>query len=134
GWRARGARRGNGWNGGRLAWRARAIAWAATLAAVTFTAGCAGLGTSAPGGQDRATAVAAPVATAATGSPGQAAAARTPASPHPGKPTATPARPSASRSPTVPAAGEPPQSAGARQPAPRQAGRDQPDRGHGTGT
>ena len=127
GWRARGARRGNGGNGDRLAGRARAIAWAATLAAVTFTAGCAGLGTSAPGGQDRATAVATPVATAATasGSLGPTTAAGKPASPHPATATATLARPSATRSPTVPAAAEPPSSAVAGQPAGDQPAGDQ---------
>jgi hypothetical protein len=116
---------GDGGDGSRRPWRARAIACTAALAAVTFTAGCAGLGTSAPGGQDRATALATSVATAATGSPGQATAARTPASPHPGKATATPARPSASLSPTVPAAAEPPHSAVAGRPAGRQPAGDQ---------
>ena len=125
GWHAGRGRRGDGRNGGRRPWRARAIACTAALAAVTFTAGCAGLGTSAPGGQDPATAVATPVATAAAGWPGLAAAARTPASPHPGKATATPARPSASRSPTVPAAAEPPHSAVAGQPAGDQPAGDQ---------
>ena len=94
------------------------MAYAAAVAAVTFTAGCAGLGPSAAGGQHPA----ATVATAGTGSgsPGPAAAARTTTtrpSPRPGKAKPTLARPSATRSPTDPAATEPPPSAVAGQPA-----------------
>jgi hypothetical protein len=129
GWHAGRGRRGNGRSGSRWAWQARAIAWAATLAAVTFTAGCAGLGPSAPGGQDRATAAATQAATAAAGNgsagPAAARTASKPASPHPGVATATPARPSATLSPTVPAAAEPPSSAVAGQPAGGQPAGDQ---------
>ncbi|MGH3297921.1 MAG: thaumatin family protein [Trebonia sp.] len=122
-----------GWHAGRgsstgrpRAWRARAIACAAALTAVTFTAGCAALGTSAATGADPVTAVA--TATTGNGSPGPMAAARTAAtrpSPHPGKAKATLARPAATRSPTVPAAAEPPSSAVAGQPAGGQPAGDQ---------
>jgi hypothetical protein len=94
------------------------MAYAAAVAAVTFTAGCAGLGTSAAGGQHPA----ATVATAGTGSgsPSPAAAARTTTtrpSPRPDKAKPTPARPSAANSTTDPAATEPPPSVVAGQPA-----------------
>ena len=94
------------------------MAYAAAVAAITFTAGCAGLGTSAAGGQHPATTV----ATASTGSrsPSPATAARTAAtrpSPRPDKATPTPARPSATISTTDPAATEPPPSVVAGQPA-----------------
>ena len=94
------------------------MAYAAAVTAITFTAGCAGLGTSAAGGQHPATTV----ATASTGSrsPSPATAARTAAtrpSPRPDKATPTPARPSATISTTDPAATEPPPSVVAGQPA-----------------
>jgi hypothetical protein len=103
---------------------------AAALTAVTFTAGCAALGTSAAGGQNPVTAL----ATAATGSGSSspAAAAHTATqrpSPHPEAATPTLARPSSAMptpagsatrsalSPTAPAAPKPPPSGAAGQPA-----------------
>jgi hypothetical protein len=115
GWHAGRGRRGNG---RQRAWRARAIACAAALTAITFTAGCAALGTSAPGGQGTVTAVA--TATTGSGPSSPLAAARTAAkrpSARPGQATPTPARPSAALSPTAPAVTEPPPSVAAGQPA-----------------
>ncbi|MGH3244866.1 MAG: thaumatin family protein [Trebonia sp.] len=68
------------------------LAWAAVLAAVTFTVGCAGVGTGAAGGQGPGTSL-------ATG-PGSSSPTAAPhtggqwSSPHPGKATSTLARPS----------------------------------------
>jgi len=124
-------------NGRRQAWQARAFITAAALSAVTFTAGCAALGSGPAGGQRTFT----PVATAATGggssSPLAAAPAASAAMPrpsHPGTAAPTLARPStrmstagtsaptrsaasSAPSPTVPAASEPPPSGAAGQPA-----------------
>jgi hypothetical protein len=116
-------------SGGHQARRVRGFAIAAALAAVTFTAGCAGLGTSAADGQ----APGATLATAATGSgpagPATAASGSTAASASPpldspspalarmpatGKPT--PSAPTSASAPTDPAASEPPPSGVAGQP------------------
>lgn len=101
------AQRGRQGSARRRTWHARAVALAAALAAVTFTAGCAALGASAPGGPGPVTA--APSITAPT-------LARMPAST-----PATRTRPTqaatAVPSPTAPAASEPPASGAAGQPS-----------------
>jgi Thaumatin family len=127
------AGRGKRGHGRRTAWPVRAFALAAALAAVTFMAGCAALGTSTAGGPVAATVR----AKSASGSPGangssnpDAAApttARASASPRPDPGAPTLARmpatgtpvPSATTgvsSPTDPAASEPPPSGAAGQP------------------
>jgi hypothetical protein len=130
------AGRGRRGDSTRRVWRARAFVTAAALTAVTFTAGCAALGTSAAPGTSAAGGQASVTASApATGSSSPAAAGHTATlrpSPHPRKTTATPSRASSvlpaptgpavggALSPTAPAAPEPPppgavgQSAGQR--------------------
>jgi hypothetical protein len=117
-------------NGRRRAWRARGIVGAAALAAVMVTAGCAALSTSATGGQDPATAVAAATPTSGTAWSQASAAATThtataaatatkrPSPPAgPATPTSASARASASHSPTDPAATKPLPSVAAGQPS-----------------
>jgi hypothetical protein len=136
-------------NGARRPWRARAFAAAAALAAVTVTAGCAGLGGGAAGGQVTAgttggataaaggATAAAGGATAAAGdaSPGPAGAATTATMPPGTRPgTARPASarsaPSGAASPADPAASGPPPSSGAAgQPASGQSTTGQPSGG-----
>ncbi len=116
--------RGNHGSARRQAGHARAFALTAALAAVTFTAGCAGLGTSAAGGPGPAT------ATAGSGSAAATAAApatkRAPACPGTAAPTlarmpssapAADAHPARASSPSAPAASEPPPSEAACEPA-----------------
>ena len=124
--------------GGRVRSRrwAPAIAGAAVLSAVIFTAGCAGLGTSAPVGQGSSSSAGATAATAAGSSVSPAAASsaapRSKAGAAKATSTSTRAKPSppaskpsvslsptapASLSPTAPAATEPPLSVAAGQPA-----------------
>ena len=112
----------------RQTWHARAFALAAALAAVTFTAGCAALGSSAAGGPGSVTAT----ATAGSVAPAAAASAtkRAAAAPRTAAPTlarmptsasATGTHPApaatAASSPTVPAASEPPPPGAAGQPS-----------------
>jgi hypothetical protein len=121
------ARRGNS----RRPRHARALASAAALAAVIFTAGCAALGTSTAGGQGPAAASATGTTAgpAAAGSGASVSATAAPATPRPASVAPTLARmpvtpsaaTSAASSPTDPAASKPPPSGAAGQ-----SGSDQP--------
>ena len=129
-----GVRMGRGKYGSarRRAWHARAFLLTAALAAVTFTVGCAALGTSAAGGPGPVAATATAAATAGRGSAAATAAAASTkgASADPSTavptlarmPTSTPAtHPAAAAthasSPTAPAASAPPSSGAAGQPS-----------------